>query len=58
LDDNIWEYPFGELDDDDDMFCRKPGLTGKPASRGKHSAANGCIRAYPNEEDGQNPAKF
>jgi hypothetical protein len=20
MDDNIWEYPFGELDDDEDMF--------------------------------------
>ena len=24
MDDNIWEYPFGELDDDDDIFYRKP----------------------------------
>ena len=24
MDDNIWEYPFGDLDDDDDMFCRLP----------------------------------
>ena len=24
MDDNIWEYPFGELDDDDDMFYREP----------------------------------
>jgi hypothetical protein len=24
MDDNVWEYPFGELDDDDDMFFRKP----------------------------------
>jgi hypothetical protein len=23
VDDNIWEYPFGELDDEDDLFCRK-----------------------------------
>jgi hypothetical protein len=27
MDDNIWEYPFGELDDDEDMFYRKPDLT-------------------------------
>ncbi len=20
MDDNVWEYPFGELDDDDDLF--------------------------------------
>jgi hypothetical protein len=20
MDDNVWEYPFGELDDDEDMF--------------------------------------
>ena len=24
MDDNIWEYPFGELDEDDDMFYREP----------------------------------
>jgi len=24
MDDNIWEYPFGDLDDDDDMFYRPP----------------------------------
>ncbi len=24
MDDNIWEYPFGELDDDEDMFYREP----------------------------------
>lgn len=24
MDDNVWEYPFGDLDEDDDMFCRKP----------------------------------
>ncbi len=24
MDDNIWEYPFGDLDDDDDMFYNKP----------------------------------
>jgi hypothetical protein len=25
MDDNIWEYPFGELDeDDDDTFYRRP----------------------------------
>jgi hypothetical protein len=24
VDDNVWEYPFGELDDDDEMFFRKP----------------------------------
>ena len=27
MDDNVWEYPFGELDDDDDMFFRKPEAT-------------------------------
>jgi hypothetical protein len=27
MDDNIWEYPFGDiLEDDDDMFCQKQGL--------------------------------
>jgi hypothetical protein len=24
MDDNIWEYPFGDLDDDDDLFFQKP----------------------------------
>lgn len=29
MDDNIWEYAFGDLDDDDDdLFFRKPGITG------------------------------
>jgi hypothetical protein len=27
MDDNIWEYPFGDLDDEDDMFSQKPDLT-------------------------------
>ena len=26
MDDNIWEYPFGDIDDDDDIFFRKPDL--------------------------------
>lgn len=29
MDDNIWEYPFGDLDDDEDLFYRKPDLSGK-----------------------------
>jgi hypothetical protein len=24
MDDNIWEYPFGEIDDDDDVFFHRP----------------------------------
>jgi hypothetical protein len=24
MDDNIWEYPFGDLDEDDDLFYHKP----------------------------------
>jgi hypothetical protein len=24
MDDNIWEYPFGDLDEDDDLFFRIP----------------------------------
>jgi hypothetical protein len=24
VDDNVWEYPFGELDDDEDMFFHEP----------------------------------
>ena len=31
MDDNVWEYPFGDLDDDDEMFYRKPQLR-KPNS--------------------------
>ncbi len=26
MDDNVWEYPFGELDDDDDMFFQRPEI--------------------------------
>jgi hypothetical protein len=26
LDDNIWEYPFGDLDDDDDLFLHEPEI--------------------------------
>jgi hypothetical protein len=33
MDDNIWEYPFGDLDDDDDMFYHKPGPAEKPPSQ-------------------------
>jgi hypothetical protein len=24
MDDNIWEYPFGDIDEDEDVFFRKP----------------------------------
>ncbi len=24
MDDNVWEYPFGDLDDDDELFYRRP----------------------------------
>ena len=24
MDDNIWEYPFGDIEDDDDMFYSRP----------------------------------
>jgi hypothetical protein len=24
MDDNIWEYPFGDLDDDEEMFYNRP----------------------------------
>ncbi len=27
MDDNIWEYPFGDLDDDEDIFYRPPKNT-------------------------------
>jgi hypothetical protein len=28
VDDNVWEYPFGDLDEDDELFYRKPDLAG------------------------------
>ncbi len=24
MDDNVWEYPFGDLDEDDDVFFQAP----------------------------------
>ena len=35
MDDNVWEYPFGDLEDDDDMFFRhqKILLLGSPITR-------------------------
>jgi hypothetical protein len=24
MDDNVWEYPFGDLDDEDDLYDKKP----------------------------------
>ena len=24
MDDNVWEYPFGDLDEDDDILFRQP----------------------------------
>jgi hypothetical protein len=33
MDDNIWEYPFGDLDEDDDIFFRKPERPGDSALR-------------------------
>jgi len=24
MDDNIWEYPFGDLDEDEEIFFREP----------------------------------
>jgi hypothetical protein len=44
VDDNIWEYPFGELDDEDDLFCRK-------------AKASGTSSSFPGEADqGPDPA--
>jgi hypothetical protein len=28
MDDNIWEYPFGDLEDDEDVEYRKPDING------------------------------
>jgi hypothetical protein len=30
MDDNIWEYPFGEIDDDEDIFYRQPESVRSP----------------------------
>jgi hypothetical protein len=27
MDDNIWEYPFGDIDEDEDVFFRRPHNT-------------------------------
>jgi hypothetical protein len=27
MEDNIWEYPFGDLDDDEELFYRKPDFS-------------------------------
>jgi hypothetical protein len=27
MDDNIWEYPFGEIDEDEDLLFRRPPST-------------------------------
>jgi hypothetical protein len=32
MDDNVWEYPFGDLDDDDDLFFDKPDTGSRPQS--------------------------
>jgi hypothetical protein len=47
MDDNIWEYPFGDLDDDDDLFYHKPEIVSKgsrtstPASAFRRSSMGG-----------------
>lgn len=28
MDDNVWEYPFGDLDDEDDLYDKKPVVNG------------------------------
>jgi hypothetical protein len=34
MEDNVWEYPFGDLDEDDEMFFAKPSKASeKLASR-------------------------
>jgi hypothetical protein len=47
MDDNIWEYPFGDIDDDEDMFFCKPGLAAQgspvPAGHGRaERPSSGC----------------
>jgi hypothetical protein len=29
MDDNVWEYPFGDLDDDEEIFFREPEPNGR-----------------------------
>jgi hypothetical protein len=44
LDDNIWEYPFGEIDDDDDVFFHRPER-GESRLTSRESAAFSKSRA-------------
>ncbi|MBN1189718.1 MAG: hypothetical protein JXA46_08195 [Dehalococcoidales bacterium] len=33
MDDNIWEYPFGDIDDDEDIYYRRPDCGKKQVGR-------------------------
>ncbi len=45
MDDNIWEYPFGDLDDDDEMFYRKPEIreSSSPDELRDYMKLSGCV---------------
>jgi hypothetical protein len=46
MEDNIWEYPFGDLDDDDDFFYRLPeeiGITHHRITNFRHLKSNSII---------------
>jgi hypothetical protein len=40
MDDNIWEYPFGDIDDDEDIFFQKPVSTEKRSNISKGDSIN------------------
>ena len=46
MDDNIWEYPFGDLDDDDDMFYRKPDLAEGRLYKPRTERGNSGLAAF------------
>ena len=48
MDDNIWEYPFGELDDEDEdvIFARRARVN-RPASSGCNTRTSAGSSAVP-----------
>jgi hypothetical protein len=39
MDDNVWEYPFGDLDEDDEIFFHGPAKPERGESQIQHLAA-------------------